>query len=335
MVDRCSGSRFDSRVCNQSIQTRSNHKGESRTRWVMGLTFITMLAELLAGSWYGSMALLADGWHMGTHVAAFAITLFAYHYARKHADNNAFSFGTGKVNLLGGFASAVALGVVALMMVLESVERLFSPQAIGFQESIAVALLGLVVNLISALLLKDHHHHGHSHSYGHSHDHSHDHSHGHSHDHSKSHEHHAHGHEEQHSDHNLKAAYMHVLADALTSVLAILALLAAMYFGWLWLDAVMGIVGAAIISVWALGLMKESSAILLDSGVPSDLNLAIHNVLKESSLEAQDLHVWPVSEHSFALVLGFKQATSEQIKAIREQFEAFSELDHVTIDVAP
>lgn len=335
-----SGASNPDRICNQPIAAHVNKKGESSTRWVMGLTFVTMIAEIVAGSWYGSMALLADGWHMGTHVAAFAITLFAYHYARKHSDNKAFSFGTGKVTLLGGFASAVALGVVALMMVIESVERLFSPQAIGFEESIAVAVLGLTVNLASAWLLKDHHHHhGHSHHHSTSHGHSHGDAHSHSH-HADDHSHnHAAGHSHQHSsdhihssDHNLKAAYLHVLADALTSVLAIIALLAAMYFGWLWLDALMGIVGAAIISVWALGLMKESSALLLDSGVPAELERAIHRILESGQINIQDLHTWPVSEHKFALVLSISGSKPEQVKALREQLSELSSLDHVTIE---
>ncbi|EVU12295.1 cation diffusion facilitator transporter family protein, partial [Vibrio parahaemolyticus V-223/04] len=174
-----------------------NHKGEKRTFYVLILTLVTMVVEIAAGTLFGSMALLADGWHMGTHAAAFCITLFAYRYAKQNANNERFSFGTGKVSVLGGFTSAIALGMVALMMMVESVHRLFNPESIQFNEAIMVAVIGLVVNLASMLLLHDHHHHDHSHD--------HDQSHGHSHEH------------HDHHDHNLAAAYFHVLADTLTS----------------------------------------------------------------------------------------------------------------------
>ncbi len=199
----------------------TNPKGEKRTHWVLWLTIITMVAEITAGSLFGSMALLADGCTC-THAAAFMITIFAYRYARKHADNRAFSFGTGKVSVLGGFTSAIALGLVALLMLVESVQRLFSPETIHFNEAIFVAVIGLTVNIASVFLLKDDHHHSHDH--GHSHSHSHDHDHHH-----------------HHHDHNLKAAYFHVLADALTSVLAIVALLFGKYYGLHWLDASWGL----------------------------------------------------------------------------------------------
>ncbi len=191
-----------------------------------------MILEIAAGTWFGSMALLADGWHMGTHSAAFLITLFAYAYAKKHANNKSFSFGTGKVNYLGGFASAVALAIVALMMAVESVQRLFEPHSIQFNEAIIVAIIGLVVNVASAFILKDDHHHHH-----------------------------------HHHDHNMKAAYFHVLADTLTSVLAIVALFVGKYMGAVWLDPVMGIVGAIVIFHWSFGLIKESSSVLLDKSV--------------------------------------------------------------------
>lgn len=211
-------------------------KGETRTKQVLVITALTMVAEIVAGSVFGSMALLADGWHMGTHAGAFAITIFAYHYSRKHSDNRDFTFGTGKVSVLGGFSSAIALAVIALFIGVESVERLIVPQEIRFNEAIAVAVLGLAVNLFCAYLL----HGNHTHEHGHGHDHTH------------------------HHDHNLRGAYLHVLADALTSVLAIFALSFGKLFGWQWLDPLMGIVGALVITRWSYGLLRDTSKILLD-----------------------------------------------------------------------
>ena len=217
-----------------------NEKGERRAQYVLILTAVTMVVEIIAGSIYGSMALLADGWHMGTHVAAFLIAIFAYRYARRHADNPAYTFGTGKVNALGGFASAVALAVVALVMLIESLQRLIMPHVIHFNESIVVAILGLFINIISALILRESHGHFSENRHGH------------------------------HHDHNLQAAYIHVLADALTSLLAIIALLSGKYLGWNWLDPVMGIVGAIIISRWSYGLLKQTSPLLLDASIGKD-----------------------------------------------------------------
>ena len=226
--------------------TSHNSQGEKRTFYVLLLTVTTMFIEIIAGTLYGSMALLADGWHMGTHAAAFGITLFAYRYARKHADSARFSFGTGKVSVLGGYTSAIALGIVALLMLVESVHRLFNPQVIQFNEAIIVACIGLTVNVVSMFLLGDRHH---------------DHDHGHSHSHEDTHH---HSHTEHHHDHNLRAAYMHVLADTLTSLLAIVALLFGKFYGWNWLDAVMGMVGALVIAKWTMNLMKQTSPILLE-----------------------------------------------------------------------
>ena len=203
-----------------------HEKGEQRTRQVLVITAITMVVEIIAGSMFGSMALLADGWHMGTHTAAFAITIFAYRYSRKHAENREFTFGTGKVSVLGGFASAIALAVVALFMGFESVHRFFTPPRIQFNQAIIVAVIGLAVNLICAFLLQGRHDHGHDH---HHHDRNHD-------------------HEHHHHDLNLRGAYLHVLADALTSVLDIAALTFGKFFGWNCLDPLMGVVGALVMS---------------------------------------------------------------------------------------
>lgn len=282
-----------------------NEKGERRTQYVLILTAITMIVEIAAGSVFGSMALLADGWHMGTHVAAFMITIFAYRFARKHADNPAYAFGTGKVSVLGGFASAVALAVVALVMLAESLQRIVEPQVIQFNAAIAVACIGLVINMISAMLLQDNHDHGHEHSHKH-----------------------------EHHDHNLRAAYLHVLADALTSVLAIVALLSGKYFGWNWLDPVMGIVGAAIITRWSYGLIKQTGPILLDESIEEDYQRAITEAVEnDSDNRISDIHIWKVGANHYAaiisLVTHFPKAT-EHYKALLGKFH---KLSHITIEV--
>src|SRR5580698_8223109 len=210
---------------------------ERNTRRVIVLTAVMMGVEILAGWRFHSMALLADGWHMGTHVAAFGITAIAYAMARRHRESSRFSFGTGKFDVLGGYTSALILGIVALFMAGESVQRFFSPLAINYNESIAIGLVGLCVNVVSALMLK--------HDHGHAHDHSHGHGHG-------------------HEDLNLKAAYVHVIADAVTSILAISALVAGKFLGWVWMDPVMGLVGSAVVAQWAFGLLRDTSEILLD-----------------------------------------------------------------------
>lgn len=258
-----------------------NQKGEKRTLYVLILTVTTMVVEIAAGTMFGSMALLADGWHMGTHAAAFCITLFTYRYAKQNAHNDRFSFGTGKVSVLGGFTSAIALGIVALMMMVESIHRLFNPESIQFNEAIMVAVIGLVVNLASMLLLQDHHHHGHDH-----------------------HDHHGHDHEHHH-DHNLTAAYFHVLADTLTSLLAIVALIVGKFYGWIWLDAMMGIVGAVVIGKWTLGLMKQTAPVLLDESINKSYRDEITETLAPYA-EIVDLHIWKVSGHHYSAAIALK-----------------------------
>ncbi|MBN8983834.1 MAG: CDF family Co(II)/Ni(II) efflux transporter DmeF, partial [Rhizobiales bacterium] len=231
-------------------------RNEQRTWLVVWLTLGMMVAEIVGGSLFGSMALLADGWHMSTHAAAIGIAALAYRYARRHADDPRFAFGTGKFGELAAFTSAVVLGIVALMIAYESVLRMADPKPIAYGEAIAIAVIGLLVNLASAWLLRedhDHHHHGHDHS--HHHRHAHDHA---SHDHD-----HAHAHAHHHRDNNLRAAYVHVLADAATSVMAIAALILARAFGWIWIDPVVGLVGSLVIASWAYGLIKSAGAVLI------------------------------------------------------------------------
>lgn len=273
--------------------------GERRTVQVLLLTAVTMVVEIVAGSIFGSMALLADGWHMGTHVAAFSITIFAYRYAKRHAENKRFSFGTGKVSVLGGFASAVALMVVALMMALESTHRLFVPQTIRFNEAIGVATVGLIVNLVSALLLQVHHEHGHD-----------------------------------HHDHNLRAAYLHVLADAFTSMLAIGALVAGKFFGWHWLDPLMGIVGAAVITKWAHGLLRETSGILLDSSIEEDaLKDIVQAIETDKDNRVSDIHIWKVGPDAYAGMISIITHYPQPTEYYKQLIADVRELAHITIEV--
>ncbi|MGZ8165445.1 MAG: CDF family Co(II)/Ni(II) efflux transporter DmeF [Methylobacter sp.] len=290
-----------------------NKKGERRTRLVLILTFFTMMLEVTTGIMYGSMALLADGWHMGTHVAAFMITSFAYRYSRLHAHDQTFAFSTGKVGVLGGFASSVVLSMVAFMMLVESGERMLNPHVILFNEAIAVASFGLLINLVSALLLKDPQHHRHNHLH---HDHLH------------------------HHDHNLKAAYFHVLADALTSVLAIIALVLGKYHGWNWLDPVMGMVGALIITHWSFTMIKETSPVLLDESIDINYKMAIKEKIEsDADNRISDLHIWRVGPNHFALIISLvshNPKAPEYYKALLNNFQSLdglNKLSHITIEV--
>jgi cation diffusion facilitator family transporter len=286
---------------------------ERRTRIVIGITATMMVVEIVAGIAFNSMALLADGWHMSTHVAAFLITALAYHFSRRHRVDPRYSFGTGKMGVLGGFASAVVLSVIALLMAGESVHRFFVPVPIHFNQAIAIAVVGLLVNLVCALLFKDAHHNHHHHGNGH--------------------EHHDQGH--HHHDLNLRAAYLHVLADALTSVTAIVALLAGKFFGWSWLDPVMGIVGSVVVSVWAYGLVRDTSGILLDrtpesSDLPDEIRRAVES---DGDSVVTDLHVWQVGAGKFAAIVSIVAHDPKPVETYRELFREHEELVHVTIQV--
>ena len=252
--------------------------GERGTVIVIVITAITMVVEIFSGIAFGSMALLADGLHMASHAAALTITVAAYIYARTHAHDERYSFGTGKVNALGGFTGAVLLALFACVMAWESVNRLFNPVDIIFNQAIAVAVLGLVVNAVSFFILGGHHDggdHGHGHGHGHGHD-----------------------------DHNLRAAYLHVLADALTSLLAIFALLSGKYFGWNWMDPVMGIVGATLVARWSWGLLRDTSHVLLDRQAPGRIRDAIRSAIEDhDSNQVADLHVWSIGPNIYVAVI--------------------------------
>jgi len=290
---------------NHSFGTSLRTEGERRTRGVILLTIVMMVAEIAAGLVYGSMALLADGWHMGTHAAALSVAAFAYLYARRHAEDPRYTFGTGKVGALGGFASAVSLAVVALLVFNESVQRLATPIAIRFNEAIAVAALGLVVNLVSAYLLRDDHdHHGHG------------------------------GHGEHHHDHNLRAAYLHVLADALTSVLAIGALVTGKFLGWMWMDPVMGIVGSVVIAKWSVGLLKDTSKVLLDAEVSPERLLALRTLIESpGNSRVTDLHVWRVGPRHLAAIVAVATESSSSPQDYKKLLSEQRDLVHVTVEV--
>jgi cation diffusion facilitator family transporter len=294
-------------------------EGERRTRWVVALTLAMMAGEIAAGTLFGSMALLADGWHMGTHAAALGVAVFAYRYARRHAGDARYTFGTGKVGALGGFASAVGLAVVALLVLVESAQRLASPVSIRFDEAIAVALLGLAVNLGSAFLLRGEHDHGHSP--------------GHEREHSPAHGHGPHA-ARSHRDHNLRAAYLHVLADALTSVLALVALVAGRSLGWTWMDPVMGIVGSAVIARWSWGLLRDTSAVLLDGEAEQALRAAVVRAIEaDRDNRVADLHVWRVGPRHLAAIVSVVTHAPEAPAHYRALLAAFPDLVHVTVEV--
>lgn len=305
--------------------------GERRTRWVVGVTLAMMVAEITAGTLSGSMALLADGWHMGTHAAALGVTLFAYVYARRHARDPRYSFGTGKVGALGGFASAVGLAVVALLVLVESAGRLASPVTIRFDEAIAVAFVGLAVNLGCAWLLRDQDH-GHGHTQhgaadGDQDDHDHDHNHGHDHDH--------HDDGARHHDHNLRSAYLHVLADALTSVCAIVALFGGRVLGWTWLDPMMGIVGSLVIARWSFGLLRDTSAVLLDAEISTGRLAAIRSAVETVDPDGRvaDLHVWRVGRRHLAAIVSVVSGAPRPASEYKAALGRFGDLAHLTVEI--
>ena len=289
----------------------SHDENARRTRWVVALTFVMMIGEITAGYITGSMALLADGFHMATHAGALGIAAAAYGFARRNANNRRYSFGTGKVGDLAGFASAMVLGLVSLGIAGESILRLFQPTTVAFGEATVIAVVGLAVNLVSAFVLMGHHGHDH----GHHHDHAHEHG------------------RHHHHDNNLRSAYVHVLADALTSVLAIAALLAGRYLGWVWLDPAMGIVGAIVIAKWAFNLMRDSSAVLLDA-TDEPVAAEIRELLETSGdVRISDLHVWQVGPQARAAIVSVVASAGVTAEAVRARLAPVHELSHLTIEL--
>ena len=276
---------------------------ERRTWLVVLLTAAMMVAEIIGGTIFGSMALVADGWHMSTHAGALALSAFAYWFARRHVHDPLFSFGTGKVGELAGFASAVILALVALFIAYESVMRLIAPVAISFDEAIGIAVLGLSVNVASAWLLRDGHHQN-------------DHDHGHG-----------------HHDHNLRSAYMHVLADAMTSVLAIAALLAARFGGWAWMDPLVGVIGACVIAVWSWSLIRSSGAVLLDMVPDPKLSSLIRERLELHGDVVSDLHLWRVGPGHAALIATVVSDQPKPAAVYKARLRGLHGLSHVTVEI--
>jgi cation diffusion facilitator family transporter len=330
-----------------------NRRGEARTRWVLALTLVTMVVEVGAGWWSGSMALLADGWHMGTHAMALGVAALAYALARGHADDARYAFGTWKVEVLGGFASAIVLLIVSLGIGVESALRLWRAEPLSAQTALVVAIAGLLVNLGSAWLLHggaghgDGHGHGHA---GHGHDGDHDHAahehsvHGHAGHDPAGHDHDTSGHDlagrtapnspAAAPDLNLRGAYLHVLADALTSVLAIVALVAALWWGWWWLDPLVGVLGALVIALWAKGLLRESADVLLDREMDHPLAHTMRRVLEsDGDAKVADLHLWRVGREQFAAIVCIVADTPLAPAAYRARLAAHGELVHVSIEV--
>lgn len=280
------------------------------------LTAVMMLLEVIGGWIFNSMALLADGWHMSSHMMALGLAYFAYRAARHYAQDQRFSFGTWKIEILAGYSSAILLLVVAIFMAVQSVDRLLHPVDIQYNEAIPIAILGLVINLICAWLLHDGHHHHHHHHHEESH---------HSHDHDHTHEH----------DLNQKAAFLHVVADAVTSVFAIMALFAGKYMGWSFLDALLGILGAILVARWAYGLMRETAKTLLDAEMNHPVVAEIREVIQDLPVrvDVTDLHVWKVAKGKFACILALSSHASISADEVREALSIHEEIVHVSVEI--
>ncbi|WP_119309558.1 CDF family Co(II)/Ni(II) efflux transporter DmeF [Cohaesibacter haloalkalitolerans] len=326
------------------LDDKASTANEKRVFFVVLLTFFMMLLEISAGILFNSMALLADGWHMATHAGALGLTVFAYRYARRHAQDQHFTFGVGKVEILGGYTNAILLGIVALFVAYESIDRMINPQAIAFNEAMLVAFLGLLVNLASVWLLGADHHHGPGHAHHHHDDHHHDHAHGPSHDHDDhDHDHHDHASAHHHhdealkakgQDRNLKGAYLHVLADALTSILAIAALLLGKFFGWTWTDALMGLVGSVLIAHWSFLLLRETGGILLDRVEDKALPGKIRTLIEgHADNMVADLHVWYLGDNRYGTIVSLVTHYPRDVDHYKALLEPLDELAHITIEV--
>ena len=288
-----------------------HHHNERRTMLVVALTAVMMVAEIAGGHIYGSMALVADGWHMSTHAGALGIAALAYWFARRHTRDPRFTFGTGKLGELAAFASAIILLLVALFIGYESVERLLAPVAIDFDQAILIAVVGLVVNIVSAWMLYDNHDHAHAHAHDHGHD----------------------GHHHHHADHNMRAAYIHVLADAMTSVLAIVALGAGRLYGWSFLDPVMGLVGTVVIASWSVSLLRSAGAVLVDA-VPDDrLQATVRRRLEIDGDKLCDLHLWRLGPGHTAVIASIVSDAPQAPDAYKARLHGVPGLSHVTIEV--
>jgi len=308
------------------------HEHNERKTWiVIGLTTAMMIAEIVGGIWFGSVALIADGLHMSTHTGALLIAALAYSYSRRYAHDHRFAFGTGKLGDLAAFSSAIVLAMVALIIVYESIERFFHPVEIAFGEAIPIAFLGLAVNLVSAFLLRDDHHHGHGHD---EHDHDHDDPDDHEH------EHHGHGHDHGHDrhaayrrDNNLRAAFVHVATDVVVSVLVIVGLFAARALNWLWLDPAVGLLGAAVVGIWAFSLVRSAGAVLLDMSPDPTLPQKIADRLEQNGDRIFDLHLWRVGPGHVAGIVSLVSSQPQGPSVYKKRLADLRSLSHVTIEV--
>lgn len=304
---------MDDHHCREPAFDSGNPLAERGIRRALWLTTVMMVIEIAGGWWFNSMAVLADGWHMSSHTLALGLSVFAYSMARRHSRHRAYAFGTWKVEVLGGYTSAILLLGVAALMVFQSAERLIAPQAIHYQEAIVIAVVGLAVNLVCAWWLRDTHAHGHDHGDDHDRE-------------------HAPG---AHADMNMRAAYVHVIADAATSVLAIVALVGGLYWGLAWLDPLMGLVGAALVSVWAWGLLRDSGRILLDAEMDAPVVAEIREVIERGEVAAKitDLHVWRVGRQKYAVVATVTTPSDKDGEYFRRALCVHDELVHVTVEV--
>jgi cation diffusion facilitator family transporter len=314
----CQAPRFDA----------GNPLAERNVRRALWLTAVMMVVEIAGGWWFNSMAVLADGWHMSSHALALGLSAFAYGFARRHANDRRYAFGTWKVEVLGGYTSAILLLGIAALMAAQSVARLVTPRLIHYEEAILIALTGLLVNLVCAWWLRDHHGHEHAHAHGHEHQNDHPHQHAHS------------GRElsrlpSRHADLNVRAAYLHVLADAATSVLAILALMGGMLLAAEWLDPAIGLVGSVLVASWALGLLRDSGRVLLDAEMDAPVVAEIREVIEQGTVPARitDLHVWRVGRAQYACVLTVVTPSDKDGEYFRQALGVHGELTHVTVQV--
>jgi cation diffusion facilitator family transporter len=313
---------------------QGHEQSERRAKLAAAVTAVFMGFEITAGFVFGSMALLADGVHMATHVGALGLAAGAYWLARRHAGNTRFTFGSGKFGDLAAFSSAIVLAVAGLGVAIESIERLLAPVAVDYRDALMIAGVGLAVNVICAFILGGGHSHSHGHSHAHSHDHGHDHAHDHDHDHDANDNHFAHDHGS--TDNNMRAAYVHVLADAATSVLAIVALGAGLLYGIRWLDPLVGLVGAGVIASWAYGLVRDSGLVLLDAEADPALSGDIRRMI-ETDLGARvaDLHLWRLGPGHQGLIVSLVSpdaTNAEKVKAALR--ERHPDLSHVTVEIA-
>jgi cation diffusion facilitator family transporter len=300
---------------------RNDHHGAERRTWaVIVLCTIMMVAEIVGGALFGSLALIADGLHMSTHAGALLLAAMAYTMARKYANDRSFTFGTGKFGDLAGYSSAIVLAMIAILIGYEAVSRLLQPVAISFNEAIPIAVLGLVVNLASAWLLSGGDHHAHSHDHAHHHSHEPEDGHG-----------HAHG--AHHRDNNMRAAVIHVMADAAVSVLVIVGLLLARTFGWLWMDPVAGLIGALVTANWSLGLMRDTGSILLDRTPDPRMAEKVRVIIEAEGDQVTDLHLWRLGPGHLGAIVSVATTGRHEATHYRQRLAALADLSHVTVEV--